>query len=91
LRILLLRRYRVAKFGIVRVESFDMSFNTGVWDIEHLENFGLVKLDIVGWLIEDREDCVIIAKELQPDENQIRHITAIPKVNIVKVTKLRSK
>lgn len=79
------------KFRMVKVESIDMAFSasTSVWNSETIKDFGLVNLETVGWLIEDREDCLVLAKEIQPEEEQLRHLTAIPKVCITKVTDLR--
>lgn len=74
---------------IVRIKSFDMSFNTETWDKNTIKDFGLVELDIVGWLVEKRDDCVVIAKEHQPGEEQFRHLTAIPNVCIKEIQILR--
>lgn len=74
---------------VVRIKSFDMSYNTGTWDKDTIKNFGLVDLDIIGWLIEDREDCVVIASEYQPTEDTYRHLIAVPKVCIKEIKKLR--
>ncbi len=76
---------------IVVIKSFDMSYNTGIWDKDDISGFGLVDLEIVGWLVEDREDCLIIASESQPEENQLRHLVAVPKVCIKEMTKLSGK
>lgn len=77
---------------IVRIKSFDMSYNSSTWDKNAIKaDFGLVDLDIVGWLIEDREDCIVIASEYQPIEEQFKHLIAIPKVCIKEMEKLRKK
>lgn len=77
---------------IVRIKCFDMSYNSSVWDRKGIKaDFGLVDLDIIGWLVEDREDCIVIASESQPAEGQFRHLIAIPKVCIREVEKLRKK
>ena len=73
----------------VRIKSFNMSYNTGVWHKDNIKDFGLVDLDTIGWLIEDREDCIVIALEHQPNENTYRHLVAIPKVCIKEVIQLR--
>jgi len=77
---------------IVRIKSFDMSYNTGTWVRKDIQsNFGLIDLDIVGWLVEDREDCVVVAGEYQPEDEQFRHLQAIPKVCIKEIIKLEEK
>jgi len=74
---------------IVRVKLFDMSYNTGTWARKDITTgFGLIDLDIIGWLIEDRNDCIIVASEYQPEDDQFRHLQAIPKVCIKDVEKL---
>jgi len=68
---------------IVKIRCIDMAYNTGSWEVGHLADFGLVRIEIVGYLVEDRPDCVIISKEHWADDNQVRHVTAIPKVCIL--------
>ena len=68
---------------VVRIKCIDMAYNNSSWEIGHLADFGLVRIDIVGYLVEDRADCVIISKEYWGEDNQIRHLTAIPKVCIL--------
>ena len=69
---------------IVKIKCIDMAYSNGAWELEHLADFGLVKIDIVGYLVEDRADCVILSKEHWAEDNEVRHITAIPKVCILK-------
>jgi len=77
---------------IVRIKCFDMSYNTGLWDRSSIKHgFGLVNLDTVGWLIEEKEDCIIIASEYQPENEQFRHLMAVPKVCITEMKKFRKK
>jgi hypothetical protein len=74
---------------IVRVRCVDTSYNTGTWARKDIATgFGTMALDITGWLIDDREDCVIIASEYQPEDDQFRHLQAIPKVCITEFKKV---
>ena len=75
---------------MVVVKYFDMTFTTNVWDRKEIKaGFGLSNLEMIGWIVEEREDCIILAKEYQPEEEQFRHLTAIPKVCIQEIIKLR--
>ena len=75
---------------IVKIDLLDMAYNTSTYSREEIKDFGPVKLSCVGFLAEERPDCYIIAKDYQPGEDTFRHLSAIPKVNCVKVTTLRS-
>ena len=68
---------------IVKVKCLDMSYNTGSWELGHLADFGLVRIEMVGYLVEDKADCIVIAKEYHEHEHSVRHLTAIPKVCIL--------
>ncbi len=69
---------------IIRIKCFDASFHSGSWDRNGIKTgFGLIGLDIVGWLVEDRKDCIIVASEYDPEDDRFRHLQAIPKVCIV--------
>jgi hypothetical protein len=74
---------------IVRVKCVDTAYNTGTWARKDIATgFGTMILDIVGWLVDDREDCVIIASEYQPQEDEFRHLQAIPKACITEFKKV---
>ena len=73
---------------IVRVKMLDMSYNNDTWARKDIKGFSLIELDIVGWLVEDREDCVIVAKEYMQEDDQFRSLSAIPKVCIKEIKKL---
>lgn len=68
---------------VIKVNCIDMSYNNSSWEIGHLSDFGLVRIELVGYLVEDRADCIIISKEYWKEENQVRHLSAIPKVCIL--------
>jgi hypothetical protein len=72
---------------IVKIKLIDMSYNTSTRDVNHLNDFGLVKIELCGFLVEERPDCIIVAKEYQAEESQWRHLTAIPKVCILSMVK----
>lgn len=68
---------------IVKIQCVDMAYNTSSWELKLPLDFGLVKVTIVGYLVEDKPNCIIIAKEHWEEENQVRHLTAIPKACII--------
>ena len=76
---------------IVRIDLIDMAYNSDTWKRHELHLFKPVHLSSVGFLIEEREDCYIISKDYQPDEDTFRHLSAIPKVIVTKITTLRNK
>lgn len=67
---------------IVKVKCIDMCYHTGTWARRDIKELGLIDLEVVGWLVEDRKDCVVIAKEHMPEDDQFRHVSVIPKVCI---------
>ena len=73
---------------IVKVKCLDMTHSTGIWPRKEIATFGLIELEIVGWLVEDKPDCLIISPEYQPEDDEFRYLQAIPKVCIKEVTKL---
>jgi hypothetical protein len=74
---------------VVRVKCVDTSYNTGTWARKDIATgFGTATLDIIGWLIDDRKDSVIIASEYQPLDDQFRHLQVIPKVCITEFNKV---
>lgn len=71
---------------VVRIVSQDMAHTqspTDAYDISELDWFGLVEIVSVGLLIEERNDCYIIAKEYNSKNNTARQLTAIPKLMIL--------
>ena len=73
---------------IIKVTCIDMAYNQSSWELGHLTDFGLVRIEVVGYMVEDRPDCIILSKEFWPEDNQVRHLTAIPKVCILKTQTL---
>ncbi len=68
------------------IDWIDCAWNSSVYDLEELHEFKLVNMCTVGFGLE-KEDRYILAKE--KCGTGYRHVTAIPKINITKVTLLR--
>jgi hypothetical protein len=49
--------------------------------------FDLIIGEVCGFLISEDEEKIVIAHERFVKENQLRHITAIPKANVVNVSR----
>jgi len=76
--------------NLVMIKCFDMSHSSRVWSREEITDaFGLIDLEIGGLLVEEKEDCIIIAEEHQPKDSMFRHIHAIPKVCIREIINYR--
>ena len=75
---------------MVMVEWIDCVYSTGVFSPSELGDFKLVTIKTIGYGIE-KENRWILAKEKFISEGNYRHITAIPKVGIIKVTMLEEK
>lgn len=74
---------------IVKIKFVDMTFNSEVWARKDISSFDLIEIEIVGWLAEDRKDCIVVAKEYYPENDQFRHLSAIPKVCVREIRKFR--
>ncbi len=77
------------KFKPVIIEWTDCTYSGGLYSEVEVENFTLLKMKTTGFGIE-KEDRWVLARESNSDGNY-RHIIAIPKVNISKITVLRRK
>ncbi len=73
----------------MEIEWTDCAWNGSVYELDEMHKFDLIKLTTIGLGIE-KEDRYVLVKEKMENETY-RHITAIPKVNIVRVTLLRKK
>jgi hypothetical protein len=72
----------------VEIEWIDAAYNYSTWERDEIKSkFNLVALETTGWLVEERPDCYIIAMEHNVSEDTFRHLCAIPKSGIKKVTK----
>lgn len=72
---------------LMAIEWIDSAWNTGVSTLSEMAEFEIIKLCTVGIGIEMNDRYVLAKESWGPDS--FRHITAIPKVNIVKVSILR--
>lgn len=57
-------------------------------DIEEAVAEPLIEMQTVGFLVAQRKDCVILGMDYIPEQNRYRHVTWIPKVNIIRNVKL---
>lgn len=64
----------------------DSSGSERIHDLAEMHNFKCINMATIGFGLE-KEDRYVLAKEMPGDD--FRHITAIPKTNITKVTILR--
>lgn len=75
---------------IAEITWDDASYNSSSWDRHALhKDFGLVRLVTVGWLVEEKSTCYVLAQEYNKDEDSFRHICAIPKSCISAIRKFR--
>lgn len=75
----------------VRIKWIDASYSTGTWGRKDTKDFGLKELESVGMLVEERKDCYIVAGQHDAEDDQFRHLEAIPKAGVIEVRKLRKK
>lgn len=74
---------------VVRVEWVDCAYNAGAtFSVSEARKFGPLHIQTVGFLIQDGKNGVVVAKEVYDDEETVRHVTAIPRPNIIKVEML---
>lgn len=74
---------------IVEIQWTDACSTSGSYDKEDLALIMLVKMTTTGYLIEERDDCYILATEHYADQKRWRHIQLIPKTCITGITKFR--
>jgi len=76
---------------VVEVTWIDAAYNGSCWDFKEMQNnFGLVNLKTVGYLVEERTDCYVLCLEENIGEKTYRHICALPKSGIQSVKFLTS-
>lgn len=56
---------------------------------ELLENVEPIPCEVVGFLLANKDDCVVVAHESWPETNQVKYVHVIPKCSIIKVTRLK--
>jgi hypothetical protein len=49
----------------------------------------LMEMHTIGFVVAERDDCVILGGEYIPEQSRFRHITWIPKVNIIKRLRIK--
>ncbi len=75
---------------IVRITWIDAQrIETSLWDEKEVEKIEPIECDIVGFLIYENKDKIIIAQERWEESKQIKYITIIPKCSIIKIKRLR--
>jgi hypothetical protein len=75
---------------IVEILWDDAAYNSASWSAGDLRrDFGLASLSTVGWLVEEKPDCFILASERNIQESSFRHIVAIPKSCVKHIRKIR--
>ncbi len=73
---------------LVQITWVDAAHNNSIYDREDIQLFGLLAMKTIGHLIEERDDCYILATELFPDGERWRHMFAIPKSGVVAILSL---
>ncbi len=74
---------------IVKVTWIDAQrIELGVLQDEVIKDIDVLPCDIVGFLLHEDKDKVIIAQEKWHDNRGQKYIHAIPKVSIIKIQKL---
>lgn len=76
------------RFVIAVVTWFDASYQRGECSIDEL--VPRVILESAGFLIREDADSVSIGMDYYPEDETWRHIENIPRVNIIKIRKIRS-
>lgn len=74
---------------IVEIQWTDACSNSGIYDRDDLVLLGLISMTTTGYLVEERDDCYILAAEHYYESNRWRHIQLIPKTCITGITKFR--
>lgn len=74
--------------NIVRVVAKDWNFY-GFPVNANTTEIGLIEGEIYGLLIAEDEEKIVIAHQRFPSENTLRHVSAIPRINVVSVTRFQ--
>lgn len=75
--------------AIVWIEWNDASYQTGELTLEELNP--LIRLHSVGWLLREDDESISIAMERCDEQSTYRHVTHIPKVNVVRIKRVQVK
>lgn len=75
-----------SKYNIVEVEWEDITFYSGNYYINDVENYGLKRIKTIGYLIEDNKKYATLCMGLETtEENKCVDFIKIPKKNIIKI------
>ena len=73
------------KFRVIQFEWKDSTFYPGFYKYERVHEYGLKRMETVGFLIEETKEWIKIAQTNEvTEENTISDFICIPKVNIIK-------
>ena len=76
------------KFGdIVEIEWIDSSFNSGTFNRKEAEEHGLIHIFTVGLVTRDNKKSITVATDHYDEEQTLRYLHSIPKVNVVHIWK----
>lgn len=77
---------------VVLIEWFDCTYADITSNPDDILASELIEMQTVGWLVGETKRFYALASEYTPngDETTFRHVTWIPKVNVIRVTFLKS-
>jgi hypothetical protein len=79
-------------YKIIKVDWADCThYDDAALDPEEIAKEQLIQMQDVGYLVTENKIWIALAQEMIPDQNRFRHITWIPKVNIISKTVLSPK
>lgn len=61
----------------------------GVQDINEVKGIEPMPCKIIGFLVEETRDYVVLAQEHWPEGHGVKYVHSIPKRSITKITKLK--
>ncbi|MCK9602503.1 MAG: hypothetical protein M0R06_25880 [Sphaerochaeta sp.] len=75
------------------VHWFDSTLSTseGVWSQADIDALAPCQMVSSGLLAREDADCVVLAKDYNPDMGTFRGVSLIPKVNITKMVRRRER
>lgn len=75
---------------IVEVEWVDCSYSSDTFTLKEAEAFECINIHTVGYLVVSDSTRVTLAKEQYVDDGTMRHITCIPRRNVITETVVRA-
>lgn len=77
---------------VIKITWIDAQrIETSLWDEKEVGEIEPIECDIVGFLIFENKDKIIIAQERWDESKQVKYITIIPKCSIIKIIELKDK